>query len=152
MSIILKNRSLIPGFMSNMLDTGRFLRPDIFDFDGDLFDFKSVSVMPEVNITESDKEYIIEMAAPGLEKKDFKVTFKDDVLTISSEKKEERKEEEKNFMRREFSYSAFSRSFNLPENSLPDKLDAKYENGVLRLMLPKKEVTVSKAAKEIKVS
>ena len=55
-------------------------------------------------------------------------------------------------MRREFSYNSFSRSFTLPENSLPDKIEAKYENGVLRLELPKKEVTVSTPKKEIKVS
>ena len=92
------------------------------------------------------------MAAPGLERKDFKVEVENGMLCISSEKEEESKEEKKNYTRREYSYNSFSRSFTLPDNSLPDKINAKYENGVLHITLPKKEVTVQKLAKEIKVS
>jgi HSP20 family protein len=150
MSLIVRNRSLLPN-VSNFFDTGKFFSPGIFDFDGDL-DFDSSLVVPEANIIENDKDFRIEIAAPGLEKKDFNVTFQNGMLVVSAEKEEEKKESKKNYMRREFSYNSFSRSFNLPENSLPDKIEAKYENGVLRLMLPKKEVTVSKPKKEIKVS
>ena len=94
---------------------------------------------------------LVELAAPGLEKKDFKIELENQVLTVSSEKEEEKKEETKNFKRREFSYNSFSRSFQLPEDVLSDKIDAKYENGILKLSVPKKEVTVSKPKKEIKV-
>jgi HSP20 family protein len=152
MSLILRNRSL-PAVVSDFFDTGRIFRPSIFDFDGDMLDLDGSSVViPDANIEESEKEYKIELAAPGLEKKDFKVEVSEGNLTISAEKKEEKKENGKNYKRREFSYSSFSRTFMLPENSMPEKIDAKYDNGILRLALPKKEITISKPKKEIKVS
>jgi HSP20 family protein len=152
MSLILRNRSL-PTVVSDFFDTGRVFRPSIFDFDGDMLDLDETSVViPDANIEEGEKEFKIELAAPGLEKKDFKVEVNGKVITISAEKKEEKKENGKNFKRREFSYNSFSRSFTLPENSMPEKVDAKYENGILRLLLPKKEITISKPKKEIKVS
>ncbi|MBL0105212.1 MAG: Hsp20/alpha crystallin family protein [Bacteroidetes bacterium] len=92
------------------------------------------------------------MAAPGMEKKDFHVSVEGGTLTIRSEKKEEIKEKKENYTRREFSYNSFIRSFRLPDNCLPEKIDAKYENGILTLVLPKKEVIAQKAVKEIKVS
>jgi HSP20 family protein len=107
--------------------------------------------VPSVNITENDKDFKIELAAPGLERKDFKVEVENGMLCISSEKEEESKEEKKNYTRKEYSYKGFSRSFTLPDNCMPEKILAKYDNGVLNITLPKKEVTVSKPAKEIKV-
>ncbi len=150
MTALLKRESLLPTWTNDLFDTGRFLSPQLFNFDSDRFDF--ANRVPSVNITENEKEFKIEMAAPGLERKDFKVEVEDGMLCISSEKKEESKEEKKNYTRREYSYNSFSRSFTLPDNSSPDKINAKYENGVLHISLPKKEVTVSKPAKEIKVS
>lgn len=108
--------------------------------------------MPSANITESEKEYLIELAAPGLTKKDFKVENNNGVLTISAEKKEEKKESEGGYTRREYSYNSFSRSFTLPENSKADHIDAKYEDGILKLTVPKKELTPVKPKKEITVS
>lgn len=142
-----RNGNLFPRLVNDLLDTETFLVPDLFN---NTWDF-SVKV-PSANITESDADYKIEMAAPGLEKKDFKIELENKMLTISSEKEEEKKEENENYKRREFSYSSFSRSFQLPENVLADKIDAKYENGILKLNVPKKEVTISKPKKEIKVS
>jgi HSP20 family protein len=107
---------------------------------------------PSVNIIENNKEFKVELAAPGLSKKDFKIEIENRVLSISSEIEEEREEEDENYKRREFSYNSFSRSFQLPEDVLADKIDAKYEGGILKLNIPKKEVTVSKPKKEIKVS
>jgi HSP20 family protein len=74
------------------------------------------------------------------------------MLNISAEREEESMEEDKNYRRKEFSYDSFSRSFTLPDNSLPEKINAKYENGVLHISLPKKDVTISKPAKQIKVA
>lgn len=108
--------------------------------------------VPEVNIVENTKDYQIELAAPGMDRKDFKIEIQNGVLNISAEKEEEKKEEGKNFRRREFSYNAFSRSFALPENLLDEKIDAKYENGILKLVLPKKEAKADKPAKQIKVA
>jgi HSP20 family protein len=150
MSVLTPSRkSLLPTWANDLLDTRSFFSPRLWDINGD-FDF--ISKVPSVNITENDKEFKIEMAAPGLNKEDFKVEVEDGVLHISSEKEAESKEEKKNYTRREYSYNSFSRSFTLPDNSLPDKITAKYENGVLNITLPKKEVTVSKQVKEIKVS
>ena len=150
MKALLKRDNLFPTWSNDLFDTGRFLSPRLFDFGSDAFDF--ANRVPSVNITENEKEFKIEMAAPGLERKDFKVEVENGMLCISSEKEEESKEEKKNYTRREYSYNSFSRSFTLPDNSSPDKIDAKYENGVLNITLPKKEVAVSKPVKEIKVS
>jgi len=106
---------------------------------------------PAVNVEETDKEYRIEIAAPGLEKEDIKVSVENGVLTISSEKKEEKEEKNENYIRREFGYSSFCRSFTLPEETDPDKISAKHKNGVLNVHIPKTEVKVTKA-KEVKIS
>lgn len=146
-----KNRSMIPSVMSDLLDTGRFFTPDVFDIDTDLLNLTSSSV-PSVNIIENPSDFKVELAAPGMERKDFKIEIDNNSLTISGEKKEEKKEDTENYRRREFSYNAFNRSFDLPENVIADKIDAKYENGILHLSLPKKEVTILKPKKEIKIS
>ncbi len=153
MSLVVKrNRTALPSLVSDFFNTGRLL-PSVFDFDADLFDGDGKSMMvPDANIVENEKDFRIELAAPGLERKDFKVEVDNNILSISAEKEEERKEEDSNYRRREFSYSSFSRSFTLPENSMPEKIDAKYENGILRLTLPKKDVSISKPMKQIKVS
>lgn len=147
-------KSLFPAWANDLFDTGSFFGPRFWDFNGN-GDFPSLDFakqIPSVNINETEKEFKLEMAAPGLERKDFKVQVDNGVLSISSEKKQESKEEKKNYTRREYSYNSFSRSFVLPDNCLPDNIDAKYENGILHISVPKKEVTVSKPAKEIKVS
>ncbi|MFM7823709.1 MAG: Hsp20/alpha crystallin family protein [Bacteroidota bacterium] len=112
-------------------------------FDGEEF--------PAVNIVEGEKSYEIEVAAPGMKKDDFKIEIENGLLTISAERKEEKKEEMKNYTRQEYYYNSFSRSFTLPENAKEDGLSAKYEDGMLRLTVAKKAVTVSKA-REIEVA
>lgn len=149
--LVKRNKATTPSILSDFF-TDRIFSPSILDFEGGLLDRSNALLIPDANITENDKNFSIELAAPGLEKKDFNVEVQDGVLSISAEKKEEKSEEDKNYRRREFSYNSFSRSFTLPENSMSDKIDAKYENGVLRLTLPKKEVTISKPAKQIKVA
>ncbi len=150
--LVKKNRATLPSLVSDFFDNGR-LFPSVFDLDTNLFDLDGGSLLvPNANIVESEKDFHIELAAPGLDRKDFKVEVDNGVLSISAKKEEEKKEENKNYKRREFSYNSFSRSFTLPENCHSDKIDAKYENGLLKVTLPKKEVTVSKPVKEIKVS
>lgn len=95
--------------------------------------------IPAVNTKETDGGYEIELAAPGLDKGDFKVNLDNDILTISSENKTSKEEEEDGYTRREFSYNSFSRSFTLPENADGENISAKYENGILKLELPKME-------------
>ena len=109
---------------------------------------------PAVNVVEGDQEYRIEVAAPGLSKESFRIDLEDDVLTISSEQKEhkEKKDDKKvNYMRREFSYNSFKRSFQIPESVDLDQIKAGSDAGILTIQLPKKEEMVQKAPKQIEV-
>lgn len=94
--------------------------------------------VPAVNITEYKNEYKVSLAVPGMKKSDFKIDIEDNMLTISSEKEENKEEKDKKFTRKEYSYSSFSRSFSLPENIKKDDIEAKYEDGVLNITLPRK--------------
>ena len=123
---------------------------DFFNDDVMLRDYSGH--VPSVNITENEKSYSIEVSAPGFEKKDFNVKVEDGMLTVSGEHKTEKNEENKNFVRKEFNYGSFSRSFNLVDLIDEEKIDAKYENGILRIELPKNEKAKAKNVKEIKIS
>lgn len=140
-----KNGNMFPSLLSNFFDNDKFLTNGWFEREFN-------QSLPALNVKEATNEFAIELAAPGYKKSDFKITSEEGVLTISAEKQEEKNEEKKRFTRKEFSYESFTRSLQLPENSLPDKIDAKYEDGLLKLTLPKKEVTVAKEKKEIKVA
>ena len=108
------------------------------------------SEVPAVNIKEDDKVFSLELAAPGMSKKDFRINVEDSNLIISCEKEEETKEEKENYTRREYSYNNFRRTFAIPANVLADKIEAKYDNGVLKLVIPKIEET-KKPATEIRI-
>lgn len=95
--------------------------------------------IPAVNITEGKDDYLVSMAAPGLKKDDFKIKLEGNLLTISSEKEEQSEENEEKFTRKEYSYSSFERCFTLPDEVNTDKIDAKYQDGVLNVVLHKKE-------------
>jgi HSP20 family protein len=97
------------------------------------------SRVPAVNIAETDGEFHIELAAPGLKKDDFKVNLDKNVLTISVEKKSENVEEGKKYSKREYSYNSFVRSFTLPETVDHSKIEATYNDGILVLNIAKKE-------------
>lgn len=112
-------------------------------FNGSIADFVGsdfVSSQPSVNVIESDKEFRIELAAPGLKKKDFQLNIEKDQLTISVEKKKEETVESDKFTRREFAFSSFERSFTLSEKVDKNKIAATYENGILNIIIPKKEI------------
>lgn len=93
--------------------------------------------LPAVNVKETEKNYKIEVAAPGFKKDDFKVNIEHGVLSISAETEEEKDEKEENFTRKEFSKSSFVRSFSLPDNIKENAVEAKYEDGMLKLVLGK---------------
>lgn len=113
---------------------------------------KPVNTSPSVNVKETDTTYELDIAAPGLSKEDFKINVEGQVLTISSEKETKVEEKEQTYTRKEFSYSSFKRSFNLPERTVEtDKITAKYENGVLRVYIPKIEEVNNKLSKNISV-
>lgn len=135
--------------------------PSLFDrfFEGDLFDWSNRhysttnTTLPSVNIKESDEMFEVEMAAPGLSKKDFSIDLNNDVLTISSEKKTENEtKDNENYTRHEFSYQSFNRSFSLPNIVDSNKIKAKYDNGILKVSIPKKEEAKPKPARQIAIS
>jgi len=105
---------------------------------------------PAVNISETNDNYELELSVPGRKKEDFKITVDKNILTVSFEKNEENKEEKKQFIKREFATESFKRSFTLDEKINADAINAKYENGILFLTLPKKE-EVKVLPKEISV-
>ena len=106
---------------------------------------------PAVNIIEDEKGYRIEVALPGVSRKDFKLEVEDDILTISTEKKESKKDQQSNFLRREFNYHSFTRSFQLPEAIDQENIQASHESGILTVKLPKREEVLQKAPKQIEV-
>ena len=123
-------------------------------FDDDFFPvFTSrTSSMPAVNIKENDKNYTLELAIPGIDKKDLKIDINEDTLTISSETKNDTDEEKDGYKRKEFSYTSFCRSFYIPENVNRDKIGASYKDGILNVELPKMEEEKNKITKTIKIS
>ena len=136
-------------------------RPSVFDrfFDNDMLDWNNRhfsdtnTTLPSVNIKENTDEYIVEVAAPGFDKKDFNIEVENDTLIISSEKKinNEEKEDER-VTKREFSYQSFTRSFALPVLVEREKIKAKYDNGILNILIPKKEEAKPKPPKRIEIS
>jgi HSP20 family protein len=107
--------------------------------------------IPSTNVIENDKEFKLELSAPGFDKKDFKVEVVDGMLNISAEKEEKKEEKKENYRKKEFSYSNIRRSFSLPENVMDEKIDAKYDNGILNVVLPKKVIESDKPKKAISV-
>jgi|SRR6188768_2497057 len=144
MSLIKRNEWPLLGngsWLSDFFDTEKF-------FDSDLLKNRA---LPAVNVKESEKNYEIDVVAPGRSKKDFNISAENGVLTISSEMKEEKEEKEKDYTRKEFSYSSFSRSFVLPENANEDDIKANYADGILKLEVAKKNISQPKVKKAIEV-
>jgi HSP20 family protein len=143
---IARTGNILPGFFND------FFKPwnEWFDVDGN--EWKRMLTVPAVNITESDGFYEVALAAPGMKKDDFKIDLNGNMLTISSETEEKKEEKEQQFTRKEYNYTSFSRSFTLPEHVNAEKIEARYENGVLKIALPKKEEAKKPAAKQIAVN
>jgi len=133
--------------------------PSLFDdffgsnFWNDIYEKSGFKATPGVNVYEGKDNFEIEVAAPGLEKKDFHIDVKENVLTVSSEKKEEKEKKEGNkVVFSEFNYASFSRSFQLPDGIDVNKISASHQNGVLKVTLPKREEYIEKAPRMIEIS
>ena len=100
---------------------------------------RSSTSLPAVNIREDEKAFYLELAVPGMDKRNLKIEVKDEVLTISAEQKDEKQEDFEGYRRREFSYSSFCRSFYLPEDVNGEKIGATYRDGILNVEIPKLE-------------
>ena len=140
MSIVKRNRLFFPSFVND------FMGPDWF---GGTENWNTSA--PAVNIKDNETEFELELAVPGAKKEDFKVEVDNDVLTISSEVKTESEESKDNYTRKEFSFSSFKRAFTLPETVDGSKIDAKYEDGILRLVLPKREESLPKPKRLVSI-
>ncbi len=141
-----RNENYLPSFFE------RFFNNDLTDWNLTNFSGTNTS-LPAVNVKETNDEFVIELAAPGMDKKDFKISFRNNVITISSEKEEKKEEKKDNYTRREFSYQSFQRAFTVPENAiLSDKIEATYNNGILEIKLPKREEVKPQPEREIKIS
>ena len=130
---------MLPQFSDNNLK--RFFH-NVFNPSEDEKEWSTVhawDTVPAVNVKESKAAYELEVAAPGLKKKDFNIEVEDNQLVIWAEHQDEHKEDKKNFMRREFSYTQFRRSFALPDHVDTDKIKAKHKGGVLHVEIPKTE-------------
>ena len=114
---------------------------------------KLETTLPSANVDETDRDFTIELAIPGVKKEDLNVELRRNVLTISSEKKEEKeeKDEKKNYLRREFSYQSFKRSFTLPETADENSVQASYNDGILHIEVGKKMIESQKQTKTIEV-
>lgn len=108
--------------------------------------------MPAVNVSETNDDFIIKVAAPGMKKEDFKISFQNNLLTISSEKKVEEKQDDAEYSRREFNYQSFQRTFKVRNMDVDaEKISAKYTDGILNIKLPKREEVKPKSPKDIKI-
>ena len=143
MALLEKTPGLLPDVFSGFFDDDRFLN----------FDFRNTwpTKVPAANVFEHDDDFVIHLAAPGMKKADFDISLDNKILWIKAEQKEEEKIEEDNYTRREFNYATFRRSFNIPDNVDVDNIIAKYEDGVLKLTLPKMEITKRKERKAIEI-
>jgi HSP20 family protein len=151
MSLIKRKNDLFPRTPSVFDD---FLGRDLSDWFTTNFPVRDSSV-PAVNIKETERELTVELAAPGMDKKDFNIELENNILTISSEKKDEIEEKDKegNYFRKEFNYQSFQRCFRIPENLVNvEKIQANYKNGLLIINLPKLDVNVTKPSRQIKIN
>jgi len=149
MSIIKRNGSQYPTFPALFDDL--FSR-ELFNWGNNNFSSTSTTV-PSVNIKETPENYEVEVAAPGMEKQDFNIQLDNNLLTIASVKTQQQEKNEENYTRKEFSYQSFQRSFELPKNVVDeDKINARYENGLLRLTIPKREEAKQKAPRMIEIA
>jgi len=124
-----RSNTLLPGFN------------DVFEsiFNDTFFNDRMITRVPAVNISESENNYHIELAAPGLKKEDFKLNLDRNQLSISVEQSADHQDEQKNYNKREYSYSSFVRSFTLPESADDSQINATYTDGILRIDIAKRE-------------
>ena len=146
---IIKRNEIFPGL--NLFDD--FFSRDLWNWNLNN-NSNTNTTIPMVNVKETNENFEVEMAAPGMNKEDFKVQLDGNLLTITSEKNQENEVKDgERYSRREFSYQSFQRTFQLPKEVVDaDKIEAKYENGVLKLVIPKNENAKPRPPKTIQIN
>ncbi len=141
MSVVQRKHLFLPSLINDLVGSDWFKGTDSWD-----------TAVPAVNIKDNEKNFELELAVPGVKKEDFMIEVDHDVLMISSEATSEHKETKEQYTRKEFSFSSFKRSFTLPDTVDASRIDAKYENGILQLTLPKKEETLPNPKRLISIA
>ena len=145
MTKLLAPRTLFPSFFDD----------DAFTLPSRMLErpfFRDTELLPAVNIKDNTHTFDLELAVPGYKREDLKVTVENDLLTVSSERKNESEEEKGGYTRREFKYSSFTRSFQLPQNADGEKVTAAYDSGVLKLSIPKTKVSAKPSGREVRIA
>ena len=140
---MLRSRVFMPNLMDELLND---------DFFGGITNERFNSTVPAVNVKENNDDFTIEVAAPGFEKKDFKVDLNNNLLEISSQKEINNEEANGRVVRKEFCYSSFKRTFSLPETVESDKIKATYKDGILSIQIPKREEAKVKPVRQISIA
>ncbi|WP_158860301.1 Hsp20/alpha crystallin family protein [Lunatibacter salilacus] len=151
MDLTVKNRNGLPSLVSDLLNPSIFFGKDLSEFEFNPIPSRLGITVPTANIKETTKEYTLELAAPGLERDDFSIEINNNTLTVSAEKEHQNKEEENGYSKKEYSFNSFCRTFSLPENIKEEKIEAKYDKGVLKIHIPKEKETELKPVKKIQV-
>lgn len=154
METLVKRDGLFPSLVSRPLNNffDDFIVKDLFDWSDRNFAALGTN-LPSVNLKETDTKLEVELAAPGMKRDDFKVEIDNNILLISSEKEEETEEVRKkeNYVRKEFNYQSFCRTFSLPETVDENKIEASYKDGILHVAIAKKESAKRKTLKSIPI-
>jgi HSP20 family protein len=142
-----RNGDMFPAFFND------FITKDVWNW-GLSNNSTTNTTIPACNIRETNDNYVVEMAAPGMTKNDFRIELDGNTLTISSEKETQHEEnDEQKYSRKEFSYQSFQRTFQLPKDVVDaERIEAKYENGLLHLVIPKKEEAKQKPPRMIQIN
>ncbi|MDQ1095559.1 MULTISPECIES: Hsp20/alpha crystallin family protein [Chryseobacterium] len=150
MSIVKRNNgSMLPAAPRALFDD--FFGRELFNWGNNNFS-STMTTVPSVNIRENTENFEVEVAAPGMDKKDFQITLEGNMLTISSSRKNESEENKDQYTRREFSYQSFTRTFELAKDVVDEEhIEAKYDNGVLKLTIPKTEKAKKQAPRLIEI-
>lgn len=148
MTLVKRNSTNLPTFPRLFDD---FFTKDIFDWGFNNFSSQGTT-LPQVNIVETDNAFEVEMAAPGMEKKDFHIELDNETLKISCKKEMENVNEHERNIRREFNYQSFQRTFHLSKKVVDEsKIEAAYQNGILKIMIPKREEAKALPPRKIKI-
>lgn len=148
MSLMKRSGAMLPAFPGF---DDLFTR-ELFNLGNSNYSSTSTTI-PSVNIKETDESFKVEVAAPGMEKKDFNITLDGTLLTISSARQNSTEDKHDNYTRREFSYQSFQRTFELPKQVVDeDNINAHYENGLLQITIPKREEAKRKAPRMIEIA
>jgi len=143
MTLLEKQPKMLPDIFSGFFDDDRFLN----------FDFRTTwpTKVPAANVFEHEKDFIIHLAVPGMTKDDFKIAIDNNNLVITGEIKKESEQKDEEFTRREYNFSSFKRTFLLPDYVNPDMVEAKYEAGILKMLIPKNDSLKRDPKREIKI-